>query len=187
MLPTLLVQPTPLPWSARHAQMSSRITCEELTTRLSSAWPGVAPPMRKNTSCSRVGSPGFDQPRPGSPTCSSAGEFTGPASNIMPDSFTPGTLATSIARLPCAGTRVGKPRPSTTVSGRVTTMGWLRLYTPGVRIRFLPSSSAASISPTGVLGLAMKNRCIGMADPGVGPLPQVVPTELCWTAGTNTL
>jgi len=36
----------------------------------------------------------------------------------------PGT--TIMAALPSWGTRVAKPKPSTIVSGRLTTMGWLR-------------------------------------------------------------
>ena len=44
------VQPTPLPWSARHAQMLSRITLSLLTTRLVVALPASAPPIRKKTS-----------------------------------------------------------------------------------------------------------------------------------------
>ncbi len=107
--------------------MSSRITWELLTTRLVAAWPGVPPPIRKNTSCTRSGSAGSAAPSPGRlPSCSSTGELTGPAAKIIPDSFTPGTLATRIATTPSAGTRVGKPRPSTTVSGRVTSMLWCR-------------------------------------------------------------
>ena len=76
------------------------------------AWPAVAPPIRKNTSWTSVGSaarPLNGPPRP--PTWSSTGEFSGPASMIMPDSFTPGTLATRMAAVPFCGTSVGKPRP----------------------------------------------------------------------------
>ena len=51
----LLVQPTPAPWSARHAQTSSMITLFLLICRLVVASPGVAPPMRKNTSWINVG------------------------------------------------------------------------------------------------------------------------------------
>jgi hypothetical protein len=81
--------------------MSSRITWELLTTRLKVARPGAAPPMWKNTSCTRAGSAGFARPCPGwLPTCSSAGEFTGPAAKIIPDSFTPGTLVTRIETMP---------------------------------------------------------------------------------------
>ena len=36
----------------------------------------------------------------------------------------PLALATVIAALPLVGTRVGNPSPSTTESGRVTSMGW---------------------------------------------------------------
>jgi hypothetical protein len=107
--------------------MSSRITWELLTTRLVAAVPGVAPPMRKNTSCTTVGSAGSAVPFRGwLPTCSRTGDLTGPAEKIIPDSFTPGTLATRNGTMPFVGTRVGKPRPITTVSGRVTLMDWRR-------------------------------------------------------------
>jgi hypothetical protein len=49
----------------------------------------------------RAGSAGFARPCPGwLPTCSCAGEFTGPAAKIIPDSFTPGTLFTRIETMP---------------------------------------------------------------------------------------
>ncbi len=114
------VQPTPFPWSARHAQMSSSRTSSLFTTRLVVALPGVAPPMRKNTSCSEVGSAGSLLCACGVPTCSSTGELTVPASNSSPASLTPGTSATVIGTTPPTGTIVGKPRPSTTVPARLT-------------------------------------------------------------------
>ena len=52
----LSVHPTPLPWSARHAQMSSRIVLSRPTMRLVTALPTCGPPIRKNTSCSAPGS-----------------------------------------------------------------------------------------------------------------------------------
>ena len=90
------------------------------TTKLVVALPGVAPPMRKNTSLSVAGSAGSLLWAFGVPTWSSTGELTGPASNISPASFTPGTSATDIAVFPLLGTSVGKPRPRTTVSARLT-------------------------------------------------------------------
>src|SRR5205823_4100310 len=48
-------QPTPSPWSARQAQMSSRITWSLLTRRLTFALPTCGPPIRKNTSWTAVG------------------------------------------------------------------------------------------------------------------------------------
>ena len=89
--------------------------------------PAVAPPMRKNTSCTSDGSDALPDPAAsGPPTWSRTGEFFGPASKIMPESFTPGTPSTCMAAVPFCGTRVGKPRPSTMVFGLVTTIGAFR-------------------------------------------------------------
>ena len=83
--------------------------------------------MRKNTSCSSDGSDALPvREAPGPPTLSSTGEFFGPASKIMPDSLTPGTPSTCMAAVPFCGTRVGKPRPSTIVFGRLTRIGAFR-------------------------------------------------------------
>ncbi len=82
---------------------------------------------------------------------------------------------------------MGKPSLSTTVFGRLTRIGALRSYTPGVRIRSFPRASAASMARMDVLGVAMKNLLIGIALPAVPPPAQDGPDELCWRAGTNTL
>src|SRR5437660_8177978 len=58
---------------------------------------------------------------------------------------------------------------------------------PGVRMRSLPEASASLILSTESVGWAMKNRLMGMDEPGVAPLAHVVPTELRCTAGTKTL
>ena len=84
----------------------------------------AAPPMRKKTSWMRSGS--LALLGPGVPTETRTGDLTGPASMIRPDSFTPLFRTTIMAALPCCGTRVAMPRPSTTVSGCGTTMGWFR-------------------------------------------------------------
>jgi hypothetical protein len=63
----------------------------------------------------------------GVPTETSTGELTGPASTIRPETLTPVFGSTIKAALPCCGTSVAKPRPSTTVPGRVTTIGADRL------------------------------------------------------------
>ena len=68
---------------------------------------------------------------PGSPTESRTGELTGPASMIRPDTFTPSLGRTTMAALPCWGTRVAKPWPSTTVSGRLTTIGSVKVVDAG--------------------------------------------------------
>jgi hypothetical protein len=104
------------------------IECDALSSRLTVADVGVvsAPPMRKNTSEIRSGS-AAGPARPGTPTETSTGELTGPASTIRPDTVTPVFGRTTRAALPRAGTSVAKPRPSTTVPGRVTTIGADRL------------------------------------------------------------
>ena len=88
-----------------------------LSSRLTVAETGVvsAPPMRKKTSWIRSGS--LAEAAPGIPTESRTGELTGPASMIRPDTFTPLLGVTTMAALPCWGTRVAKPRPRTTVPG----------------------------------------------------------------------
>src|SRR5450631_2757451 len=58
---------------------------------------------------------------------------------------------------------------------------------PGVRMRFLPWRSASLILSAESVGSAMKKFLIGTDAPGVWPAAHVVPTELCCTAGTNTL
>ncbi len=106
---------------------------------------------------------------------------------MKPESFTPGTSSVRSAAVPCCGTSVGMPRPSTIVSGRVTRIGAVSLYTPGVSSRFLPTASAASIAPIDVLGEAMKNLLIGTVVPAVLPPSHDGPAESCRRAGTNTL
>src|SRR5260370_31408947 len=145
----LLVQPTPLRGSARHAQMSSRIVLSLLTIKLVVRVPAAAPPMRKNTSDSTDGSDAA--PAIGefpSPTRSRKGDVIGPASNRTPDMSTPWVLATIIAGLPSVGIKVGNPSPSTTASGFVTRIGWSSAYTPGVRTRLLPPRRPALTLPT---------------------------------------
>jgi hypothetical protein len=51
-----VVQPTPLPWSARHSHMWSPMTLSLLMIRLWVAFPVPAPPIRKKTSCRQAGS-----------------------------------------------------------------------------------------------------------------------------------
>jgi len=89
------------------------------TERLTLAWPGSAPPIRKKTSCSAEGSE-LELGPSGVPNCRSRGEFGIPASKIIPETITPCAGRTIIDTIPFSGIRVGKPIPSTTVSGRVT-------------------------------------------------------------------
>src|SRR5579864_3245228 len=184
----LAVQPTPLPWSARQAQMSSRITLLLLTTSAVVALPAVAPPIRKNTSDSADGSEASLSLRGcPAPTWSRTGEVVAPASNRTPETSIPFALATVIDGLPLVGTRVGNPSPRTTESGRLTWIGWSSWYTPGVRIRFLPRCNAVLMVAAESDGCAMKKLLMGSDVPGAAPAPQVVPAELTWAAGTKTL
>ncbi len=100
--------------------MSSTITSLLLTTRLLVALPATAPPTRKNTSCTVVGSAAWLVADVAAPSVSSAALLTVPASNSSPAILTPSTSATVIGVTPLTGCSVGKPMPSTTVSARVT-------------------------------------------------------------------
>ena len=77
------------------------------------------------------GRPGRSCERSGYPPAVERGNLPAPASNISPASLTPGTSATVIAAIPLLGTSVGKPRPSTTVSARLTPIGPLDLVDAG--------------------------------------------------------
>jgi hypothetical protein len=57
---------------------------------------------------------------------------------------------------------------------------------PGVKSTFRPSASASLIASTSSAGLAMKKSSMEIDVPGVGPLPQVVPTASRCTSGTKT-
>src|SRR5215475_2047011 len=57
---------------------------------------------------------------------------------------------------------------------------------PGVKIRCLPSASAALITCARSVGRARKNACSGTEVPAAAPLAQVVPTASRRSAGTNT-
>ena len=86
--------------------------------------------------------------------------------------------------LPFCGTSVAKPIPRTTVFLRVTSIGAFRSYTPGVRIRFLPSRSSRLIRPTEVDGVAMKNLLIGSVVPALAS--HEAPEVFVCGDGTNT-
>jgi hypothetical protein len=58
---------------------------------------------------------------------------------------------------------------------------------PGVKIKCLPSASAALIFAALSVGLAMKKSVIGIVEPGAGPFPQVIPAEFLCSAGTKIL
>ena len=98
-----------------------------LTTRAVVALPGVAPPIRKNTSDSTDGSVASLSLRACPlPTCSKTGELVVPASKMIPEIIIPCARATFMETTPLSGTRVGNPRPSTAESGCVTSMLWSR-------------------------------------------------------------
>ena len=150
--------------------MSSRIALSAFTTRLVVARPGSAPPMRKNTSERSVGSfASWVPPAFLPPICTRTDEFTGPASTMRPDTLIPGTLEVSSAALPFVGISVANPSPSTTVFGLTTLIGCGSWYTPGVRIRFWPSASAALIEAIDVAGLATKKWLPGIELPATEP------------------
>ncbi len=179
------VQPTPLPWSARQSHMWSPITLLLLTTRLWAALPTPAPPIRKNTSLSEVGFAAWFAVEPAGPTCIRTDELVVPASMSSPATLTPSTSATETAVTPLSGISVARPRPSTTVSGRVTRMVSERWKTPGVKSRFLPAASAALMVAAESPGLAMKNCEMGSEDPAAPPA-QLVPEVFVRRAGTKT-
>jgi hypothetical protein len=161
-----------------------------LSSRLMPAETGLleAPPTRKSMSWMRSGLlADLALLGPGIPTDISTGEFTGPASTISPESFTPVFGMTTRAALPSWGTSVAKPRPTTIVPGRLITMGRLRSYTPGVKITSRPTAAARLMSAAGVDGEAMKNLPMGIEVPASVPPDHDGPEELLWTAGTNML
>ena len=82
-----------------------------LTTMALVALPAPAPPIRRNTSWTVVGSAEWSADAPLGPTCSSDGELAVPASKSRPASLTPSTSATFIAVTPLSGTSVAKPQP----------------------------------------------------------------------------
>src|SRR4051812_6786189 len=122
----LVVQPAPLPWSARQAQMWSMMVLLLLTTSALVTEAGPAPPTRRKTSCTEIGSVAWLAVEPPGPTCNSDGDRVLPASKSRPASLTPLTSATLIAVTPLSASSVGKPRPRTTVSDLVTLTVWVR-------------------------------------------------------------
>src|SRR2546427_4803004 len=105
---------------------------------------------------------------------------------MRPAMSTPLTSATRSGTAPFTAVRVATPRPSTTVSGRLTTMDRSMSYTPGVKIRFFPRANWLLMVATESDGLARKKSDRGMEWPGVGPFRQVGPEEFVRVAGTNT-
>src|ERR1700746_3489024 len=81
----LSVHPTPVPWSARQAQMSSRTELLALSTKLTWALPAAAPPTRKNTSDTTSGLSGALPVGPAVPSERRLREGSGPAANIGPE------------------------------------------------------------------------------------------------------
>jgi hypothetical protein len=142
--------------------------------------------MRKKTSCSEIGLPALLAFEPLGPTSISTGELVAPASNMMPATFTPATSATRMATRPFSGRNVARPRPSTTVSGRVTCSVWFSRCTPGVTRRCLPWASALLMVAADVPGRTTKKSASEMDVPAGVLLNQEVPDELVRSAGTNT-
>jgi hypothetical protein len=142
--------------------------------------------MRKNTSDSDVGLPAWLAVEPDGPISASTAELVVPASKSRPAILMPSTSAVLSAVMPPSGTRVARPRPSTTVSARFTFSVWFRWYTPGVISKFLPAASAAFIVAAVSPGRMTWNWLIGRLVPAGEPLAQLVPEVLVRSAGTNT-
>ena len=106
---------------------------------------------------------------------------------MIPETNIPFALATVIDTIPFSGIRVGKPRPSTTVSGRVTSMVWSRLVDARGQDEVLPEPNALLIVARSRSAWRRRTSSIRMDEPGVAPAPHVVPTELLCTEGTKTL
>jgi len=119
------VQPTPLPWSARHSHVLSPMVLGLLTTRLSVALPTPSPPIRKCRSCTAFGSAALFALAPAGPRSTSVLELVGLASISRSSSCTPPTSAVEIAAMPFCGWRVARPMPRMIVFGWVTVSVWL--------------------------------------------------------------
>ena len=113
--------------------MSSRIVSSASTTRLvvACAGLGAADPEEDVLDERRVVRPFPNwalecarcrQPVAGRPSCSSTGEFCGPASKIRPESLIPGTSAVASSRRRLRDS-VAKPRPEHDRVRAVTTIG----------------------------------------------------------------
>ena len=149
--------------------------------------PMCGPPTRKYTSESVVGLCGLLALWPcWRPTRSRTGDSTVPASIVTPATITPGTPATSSGIAPFTAVSVACPIPSTTVSGRRTSMLRAMSYVPGVSSRCLPRASWLLMTRTGSDGLAMKKSPIPMVRPGVMPSAQETPRLSRCAAGTRT-
>ena len=59
----------------------------------------------------------------------------------------PGALAVSIATFPYCGISVGKPRPITTVFGRLTSIGPVKVVDPRGQDQVLPASQRVVDDP----------------------------------------
>src|SRR3954471_3283673 len=92
----LVVQPAPSPWSARQAQMWSMIVLLLFTISAALALAAPAPPTRRDTSEIRFGAGAWLAEAPFGPSCSSAGEFGGPASKSRLANLTPSTSPMAI-------------------------------------------------------------------------------------------
>src|ERR1700678_414196 len=141
------VQPTPLPWSARHNQRLSPMTLLALMVTQFVVVPAVAPPTRLQRSYKQIGSAEKSSELVAVPTSKSDDEAVVPASKMIPVTLTPGTLEIIMEGRWLTGISVGYPNPRMTVSAFVTRILLVRLYTPGVKIRFCPAFKAALIVP----------------------------------------
>ena len=115
--------------------LSSRLTVAEVVVV-------SAPPMRKKTSWISVGVGWPTADGSGVPTETQDRRVAGPASMMRPETFTPMFGGTIRAALPCCGTSVAKPWPSTTVFGRLTMIGCVQVVDAGRQHEVLPRPRA---------------------------------------------
>ena len=170
--------------------MSSRMVSLVLTTRLVVALPAPAPPMRKKTSWSDIGSADV------------AGAWhagrrpaAGPASSPVRrrrsarPACTPFTSAT-VHRHDAVVGNEGREAHAVARScpGGVTLIVWSTWYTPGVKIRFRPLPGPALIVAARVRRRGHdRTGSAGSRCRASGRWPSWCPTEFVRSAGTNML
>ena len=185
----LTVQPTPVPWSARQAQMSSRTTWSLLTIRLIVALPTCGPPIRKKTSCRAVGSAALELPcavrgcRPAAAPASVAG----PASTIRPATSTPGTSATVERHGAVCGGQGRHAQPQHDGVRALDLDRPVDVVDAGREQQVLAAAGELAVDGrhrVGRRGDVERRQREGAA--GVEPVSQVVPEESSRAAGTNT-
>ena len=153
------------PWSARHAQMSSRMTLSLFTTRLVVALPTcrAADAEEDVVEGRRIGGVALVRVLSCLPASSVRAHGTGVEQ--QPRDLDALHVGDGHRGDPVLGSSVAKPSPRTTVSARLTSIVLSRWYTPGVKIRLRPLASALLMSLTSSDGCARKNRRVGSTSP----------------------